>query len=222
MDAAMRGGTGWRRFGIFALPAFLVAGTLIGTSLFGILPLRLSISGQPFKLSANSRAEVPHGIEAAYSSGMQLKNGGETVPALYAHIPEAVLSDGLCLSLVLTFPFIGTNTLQINTTGRTVAKDLSADAAGMQLSNATLSAQTTDGQAPALDGSNVKQSAIVGRDAGEIGGRPGTFGLSAPGAAVIGALQASANGARVNGTLQISGIQIPKLGHGSGPGKECF
>ncbi len=213
------GGTRWRRFGLAAIPAFVAIAALGGMSLLGILPLNLSIAGQPFKLAAHGSATVPQGLDA-YASSAPAEPGGPAVPALHARIPEAEIADGVCLSFTLRFPIVGAYTLRVDTTGRTVVKDLRAAATSLQLGNASVDAATSDGRPPAPDGSNVAEPALIGRDAAAYGGTSGMLGVSAPGKTVVGDLQASAVGARLDGTLRINGMRLPKLS--SNPYTPCY
>lgn len=205
-----KGGTRWRRAGLLFLPAMLGVFILAGMTLFGVLPINLSVNGQQLKLTSNNgQATAPQGVDA-YADVQQMKNNGPVDPALRATIPELRVPDGICLSLVLTFPFVGTNTIHIETTGETVAKDVTASAASFQAGQTELA-------------TDRDHAVLVAADAGMYGGRPGLFGLGVPTNVAITNLQATATGARIAGTLNIGGLRIPKLGRGDGvENGECY
>ncbi len=222
-DGTSRGGTKWRRFGILFLPALLGLGVLAGMTLFGVLPLALSVTGQDLKLASDSdRANAPQGLRA-YMNLEQMKNGGSQDPVAMAHIPQATLPDGLCLSLVLTFPVVGTNTLRIDFTGNTIAKDVTIAAADFQAGATKLGASTTDGEEVRPDRSNLDKPVQLNLDADELGGSAGGFGADIPGSTDIARLAASAKAAVIAGTFRMSGVRLPKIGHGDGVAHgECY
>ena len=226
MQAVTRGGTQWRRTGLLLIPALFVMGVLTIMTLQGGLPVRLAISGQDFKLSSNGApVSAPQGA-GIYPSTIEMKDG-TNVAVLRAGLPEAILSKGLCLSLVLTFPIIGTNTLQVNTSRETTIEDMKAAALSLDSKDAALGAATSDGKEPNPDGSNVKAGVQINKDASELsglaGGAPGAMGVDAPGMIRLNDLKASAAGATISGTAKLGGLGIPKLGHGRGTDNgECY
>jgi hypothetical protein len=222
MQKKDRGKTRWRRCFILLLPALLGVGILTIMTIQGVLPLHLAVTGQDFKLSSNGGPAVASKGLTAYPSTIEMKDG-EIKPVLVAGLPEATLEDGMCLSLVLTFPFIGTNTLQIHTSGETVVEDMKASAAEMYIKGASLKSLTKDGEDANADGSNVESPGAINMDASEIGGHAGNLGLSIPGVVKMGGLQATAKGALIAGTAKLNGIGIPKIAHGRGvENNECY
>jgi hypothetical protein len=225
MQKADRGHTRWRQSLMLFIPALLGVGALTVMTIQGVLPLNLALSGQDFKLASNGAAVATQGL-SAYPSTIEMKDGSHA-PILMAAIPEAELADGICISLVLTFPLIGTNTLQINTDGEATVKDLQAAAELMAIKGVALNAATSDGNAPAKDGSNVKDPVAINKDASELdgisGGTPGSIGIDAPGVVRMAQLQATAKGATISGTAKLNGIGIPKIGRGRGTEHgECY
>ncbi|TSD99752.1 hypothetical protein FOS14_10860 [Skermania sp. ID1734] len=223
-DAVTRGGTRWRRTGLLLLPALLLVLLMTVLLLQGVIPIHLAISGQRFKLSSNGPAKL-HGV-AAYPSTMKMKDGSH-VPIVLAAVPQADLPDGMCLSLVLTFPIIGTNTIQFRTNNRTEANDLSASIDHLQLTDALLNAKTVDKKVPEDIRNSVGQGLVVNKDASSLvglpSGQPGGFGLQGAGMATTQRLKVNADGAIIAGTVTLNGIAIPKVGHGSGvEHHECF
>jgi hypothetical protein len=210
MDDVTRGGTSWRRTGILLLPALLGVLVLAAMAIRGHMALNLAITGQEFKIKAEN-AEAPQGL-SAYPSGVRMKNGDHHDPVLLAALPEAKIPDGLCVSLSLTFPIIGTNTLRLYTTGATRVTDMTASASALDVGNVSIK--------------DLTAPMSINKDASELtgveGGQPGSLGLEAPGSAHIGTVQGTAKGAVIAGTLTISGIKIPQVGHGDGPDQECY
>lgn len=210
-----RGGTRWRRTLAVLAPSLVVAVVLIVGTLRGPIPINLTISGQDIKLSSNGGAvELPRGL-TLYPSTVQMKNDGETRGVMIAGLPEAVLTKGLCISLVLTFPAVGSYTIRLHTSGRTTAHQMTLDAAGINAGLATLAA-----------GDGGKDPVALGHSAldflGETSDAHGRFGVSAPGAGSLRALQANAQGAIIAGTVDLNGLKV-KVNKGSGVANgECY
>jgi hypothetical protein len=212
--ALPRGGTRWRRSAAVGLPAAVVAGVLVAATLRGPLPLNLVVSGQNLKLTSNGGAvQLPKGL-TLYPSTIKMKNGGDTRGVMIAGLPEAVLTKGLCISLVLTFPMTGTWTVRLHTTGRTTARDMTLDAAGINVGLAELS-----------PGSSTAPINIGGPGGSAFGGGDSSsdiFAVAAPGAGSLSALQADAQGAVIAGSVHLAGLHV-RLNHGSGIANgECY
>jgi hypothetical protein len=210
-----RGGTRWRRTGAVLGPSLVAAVALIVATLRGPIPINLTISGQDIKLSSNGGAvELPQGL-TLYPSTVQMKYGGETRGVMIAGLPEAVLTKGLCISLVLSFPGFGTYTVRLHTSGRTTAHQMTLDAAGLNAGLATLAA-----------GAGGKDPIELGPPArgafGPTSDAHGRFGIAAPGAGSLRALQANAQGAIIAGTVDLNGLKV-KVNKGSGVRNgECY
>lgn len=223
MQAVTRGGAKWRRSAMLFIPAMLGVGILAVATLQGFLPLNLAVIGQDLKLSTQGDLIAPQGL-SVYPSDIRMKDGSQA-PIVLAGIPEASIPDGLCLSLVLTFPLIGSNTIRIST-GETHVNDMTVSAASLAAGTATLYSKTTDGEIPAGDGSNVESPVILNKDASELaglsGGQPGTFGLESGGSGTVTRLNAAAKGAVIAGTAKLN-LRSIKIGHGSGTENgECY
>jgi hypothetical protein len=210
-----RGGTRWRRTAAVFGPSLVAAVALIVATLRGPIPINLTISGQDIKLSSNGGpVELPRGL-TLYPSTVQMKNGGETRGVMIAGLPEAVLTKGLCISLVLSFPALGSYTIRLHTSGRTTAHQMTLDAAGINVGLATLAAGA-DGKDPIALGHSALDSL------GETSDAHGRFGISAPGAGSLQALQANAQGAIIAGTVDLNGLKV-KVNKGSGVANgECY
>ncbi|MGQ0467026.1 MAG: DUF6230 family protein [Sporichthyaceae bacterium] len=193
MDEALpRGGTRWRRTAVVAVPALGVAVGLIVATLHGPIPLNLVVSGQDMKLSSNGGpVQVPQGLRL-YPSTVEMKNGGETRGVMIAGLPEAVLTKGLCISLVLSFPATGTWTVRLHTSGKTTARQMTLDAAGIQVGEARL----TPGK---------KEPILIGPGAEDLVAA-GVFGVSAAGPGTLDGLRADAQGAVISGSVNLRGL----------------
>ena len=225
MQKQDRGRLRWRR----AVPLFLPAGLgmlLMAAFLFiGWMPLNLAIKGQDVKLTSNGRSGSAPGGLLAYADLTQMKNGGDKVPTLIAQIPEAKLN-GLCMSMNLTFPVIGSWTVQLHSTKEVVIHNLRAAAADAHLVNAVLAAETDDGKPVNKDSSNLVSGVELNKDAATIDGVDGgvgIMGVEGHGPLTFSELQANAKSAGLYGRATLTGLGIPKFGHGKGvEHHECY
>jgi hypothetical protein len=203
---------------VVLVPALVAMGVLVVATVRGPIPLNLVVSGQDLKLTSNGGVvRLPDGL-TLYPSTIQMKNGGETRGVVIAGLPEAVLTKGLCISLVVKFPVVGTYTIRLHTSGETTAREMTLDAAGLQTGSTTLSASYADGQ--------LRLPIAIGKDARDMAGvadvPPGRFGIEAPGKGELTALQASAQGAIISGTVKLEGVTA-KLHPGDGvENGECY
>jgi hypothetical protein len=198
--AVPRGGTRWRRSASVLVPALVAAGVLVVATVQGPIPLNLVVSGQDLKLTSNGAVvKLPDGL-TLYPSTIRMKNGGETRGVVIAGLPEAVLTKGLCISLVVTLPVVGTYTIRLHTSGETTAKQMTLDAASLQTDSTTLSPSYADGQ--------LQLPIAIGKDARELAADApaGRFGIAAPGAGELSGLRASAQGAIISGTVKLQGL----------------
>ncbi|MCE5291462.1 MAG: hypothetical protein LLG14_19790 [Nocardiaceae bacterium] len=221
-----RGGTRWRRCVVLLLAPMLGILAMAALTLTGQTPLNLAITGQDFKLASRPGSDVvAAGGATGYADIITMKDGSID-PALKADLATAEMSDGVCLSLVLTFPIIGTYTVQLQTTGHTRITDMTGYVDVVGAKGAELNAGTTDGKPPAKDASNVDRPGRVNLDASELemaGGHAGTLGLELPGAVRAKSLFVGGKGATIRGTLSIGGITFPWISHGRGVAHgECF
>lgn len=225
-NAKKGAGTRWRKCVVLLIAPMLAILAMGMLTLTGVTPLNLSITGQDFKLASRdgSRVVAEEGT-SAYADLVEMKDGSIR-PALRAALVDAKMSDGVCLSLVLTFPLAGSFTFALQTTGQTRLTDLTAHVGIVAAKDADLNPETTDGKPAALDMSNVSRGIRANLDASEMafaGGHPGTLGLESPGAMRVGSLQIGGVGAKIKGTLKISGLKFPHLSTGRGVANgECF
>lgn len=209
-----RGGTRWRRSVVLFVLAMLVVGLLTLGTLGGVIPLRLSVTGQDVKITSNGAPiQTPGGL-AMYPTQVRMKDGTQQVTVL-AGLPEARLPKGMCVSVMLTFPVLGSNTFRLKSTRETTIEQMTLSADALRATDAKLVPSTETGKPVA-----------IGRDASDLGGIPkgpaGTFGIDAPGAGQMSDLRATAQGAVISGTAALAGLGV-KVAHGRGPENgECF
>ena len=217
---APRGGTRWRRSLVLLLPGLAMAAALALATLNGVLPVNLAVSGQDFKISSNGQPiRTPQGL-TMYPATIRMKNGGRTRGVVIAGLPEAVLTEGMCLSLVLTFPVVGSWTVRLHTSGTTTVTKMTLDASGLVAGPTVLVPRTSDGR-PGT-GANLVMPAVIGQDASDLGGPRGRFAIDAPGGGSLHALRADAEGAVIAGTLDVDGLSV-EVHHGRGVRNgECF
>lgn len=210
---AARGKTRWRQVAYLGVPAAVIFGALALGTLEGVVPARLALYDIDVRLSGTLSA--PQGLQA-YTGHTHLKNGTDR-GALIATIPQADLPNGACLSLSSKLPILGRWTVQIHSGSKVQITDATLDASALLSSNLILNPTTTDGQAPASDGSNVRDPVALGKDSGDMPltkGKPGEgFGLDVRGPVQGENLDASAHGAVIAGTLTLG---VPTISLHSG------
>ncbi|HXT89830.1 MAG TPA: DUF6230 family protein [Trebonia sp.] len=149
-----RGKVKWRRFAIVAIPAFVVAGTLVGLTAEGALASSISVSGQQFTITADQLAGTGF---AQYGGVLPNSTGGQT-PVIVSSIKNATMTK-LCQS--------------VSVLGMTV--HLTAGGSGTPVSASNLVVDANDQTASSAVFTNIS----IGQDAGTLGGPAGTFGEEA-------------------------------------------
>jgi Family of unknown function (DUF6230) len=149
-----RGKVKWRRFAIVAIPAFVVAGTLVGLTAEGALASSISVSGQQFTITADQLAGTGF---AQFGGALPNSSGGQT-PVIVSSIKNATMSN-LCQS--------------VSVLGMTV--HLTAGGKGDPVSASNLVVDASDQTASSAVFSDIS----IGQDAGSLGGPAGTFGEAA-------------------------------------------
>lgn len=139
---------------------------------------------------------MPRGL-TLYPSTIQMKNGGETRGVVIAGLPEAVLTKGLCISLVLSLPATGAWTVRLHTSGRTTARQMTLDAAGIEVGEARLAPGRN---APIGIGPGAGDLLAAATEAA------GRFGVSAAGPGTLAGLRADAQGAVISGSVNLRGL----------------
>jgi hypothetical protein len=149
-----RGKVKWRRFAIVAIPAFVVAGTLVGLTAEGALASSISVSGQQFTITADQLA----GTGFAQYGGVLPNSAGSQTPVIVSSIKNATMTK-LCQS--------------VSVLGMTV--HLTAGGSGTPVSASNLVVDANDQTASSAVFTNIS----IGQDAGTLGGPAGTFGEAA-------------------------------------------
>ena len=198
-----RGGTRFRRAALLFIPAMGGLLALVLCTLFGVLPLRLYLSGQDFKLSSNGQGLTADGL-SLYPTQVRMKFDGQTYGVADAVIKRAELPHGLCISMTLKFPVVGRWTVQIHTSGKTIAHDLTLGAVNLNALTATLSGRSKDGKALAANGANVDPVAL----GPSVPGGAGLFGVNSPGVNHLQRIEATGKSAVIAGTVNLRGVTI--------------
>ena len=142
----------WRRFAIVAVPAVIVAGTLIGLTAEGAIASSISVSGQQYLITASKLTGT--GFE---QFGGQISSASGNQPVIISAIHSATLTN-LCQSVT-----IGPVTLHLTAGGSgnpVEADNLIVDASGQTGSEATF------------------HNISIGLDAGSLSEDPGTTGTA--------------------------------------------
>ena len=140
----------WRRFAIVAVPAVIVAGTLIGLTAQGAIASSISVSGQEYLITASKLTGT--GFE---QFGGQISGASGNQPVIISAIHSATLTS-LCQSVT-----VGPVTLHLTAGGAGTpvsAENLIVDASGQTGSEA------------------VFHNISIGLDAGTLTEDPGTAG----------------------------------------------
>ncbi|HEX3713358.1 MAG TPA: DUF6230 family protein [Trebonia sp.] len=142
----------WRRFAIVAVPAVIVAGTLIGLTAEGAIASSISVSGQEYLITASKLTGT--GFE---QFGGQISGASGNQPVIISAIHSATLTS-LCQSVT-----VGPVTLHLTAGGGGTpvsAENLIVDASGQTGSEA------------------VFHNISIGLDAGTLSKDPGTVGTA--------------------------------------------
>ncbi|MBB6173093.1 hypothetical protein HNR23_003153 [Nocardiopsis mwathae] len=193
------GGTRWRRFGLAVIPGLAAAVILGAATTQGLLAASFAVSGDSFKLSADSL----RGQGFAQYGDVATSIDDTSRPVGLSVIDSAEL-DNLCMSSLVDLP-IGQATLLI-----TAGQSKPVAASGMLV------------DVEQLDGNATFDTIEIGRDASTLdkvsggNGPRGAFGLQADGT-VIDDLELTAWSVNA-GTLKLAGLRLAAK-----PGNhECF
>ncbi|CAM3948604.1 DUF6230 family protein [Nocardiopsis rhodophaea] len=196
---ATEGGTRWRKFGLALIPGLAAAGILGGMTTQGMLAASFAVSGDSFKLSADSL----RGQGFAQYGDVATSVDDTSRPVGLSVINTAEL-DNLCMSSLVDLP-IGEATLLIK----------AGESRPVEASSMVVDVEQ-------LDGNASFDTIEIGRDASTLDkisgpkGPAGAFGLQSD-SAVIDDLQLTAWSVN-SGTLKLAGLKL-----GVQPGKhECF
>jgi len=184
----------WRRFAIMFVPAAGVTALLLGLTANGALASSFSISGQQFKVSADSLT----GTQGFQQFGTIDYTAGHTpIPVAESEIGHAEITN-LCQSVVTNLGPLGDWTLKI--TAGNNGTPVSAD-------SLIIDANQLSGSTATFSNINIGQDAsTLGDVSGGATGAAGTFGQEATGVTISG-LQQTAYSTSA-GTFTLPGFSL--------------
>ncbi|MFF3560041.1 DUF6230 family protein [Streptomyces sp. NPDC002574] len=208
MESLIRGGTRWKRFAVVMVPS-VAATAAIGVALGqGALAASFSVSGQQFKV----RADSLHGEGFVQYGAIDVQHGGKPIPVAVSAFSNATIS-GLCQSVVVPVPVFGDVTLKLgagNGDKKVEAKNLYID-----LDQLNADATFTNINIGVAAGDSKKGPGIKAGDQSD----PGSFAQEADAADLTDVKQTA--WATSAGTFKLSGLSM-SVKKGSGAGYECF
>ncbi|NEC07008.1 DUF6230 family protein [Streptomyces sp. SID7909] len=133
MSSQVRGGTRWKRFAVVMVPS-VIATAAVGVGLAqGALAASFSVSGQEFKVSADSLVGHDFVQYGSVATGKNLKGEDQAAPVAVSGFHDATITN-MCQSVVTpNLPFgLGSVTLQLHA-GDPKKKDKPVYAEGLYL-----------------------------------------------------------------------------------------
>lgn len=208
MESHVRGGTRWRRFAVVMVPS-VAATAAIGVAIAqGALAASFSVSGQQFKV----RADTLHGEGFEQYGALDVKQDGKYVPVAVSAFTDATIH-GLCQSVVIPTP-IGDVTLRLEAGNN--GKTVSAHNLYIDLDQLDANAVFHDINIGVAAGAKGQPGpGIKDKDATD----PGSFAQTAQSADLDNVQQTA--WATSAGTFTLSGLSL-KVHMGSGSKVECF
>jgi hypothetical protein len=207
MQSLVRGGTRWKRFAVVMVPS-VVATAAIGVALGqGALAASFAVSGQQFKVSAQSLT----GYGFVQYGALDVGRNGVAHPVAVSAFNNASITK-LCQSVVVPTP-IGDVTLKLGAGGNgtpVTAKNLYID-----LDQLNADAEFTNINIGIAAGSSQKGPGIGTGDKAD----PNGFAQEADKAVLTGVQQTA--WATSAGTFNLSGLSL-SVKQGSGSGVECY
>lgn len=192
----------WRRFAVLAVPGFAVTAALAVALADGALAASFAVSGQEFKI----RAQSMEGDGFAQYGGVDRNARGKLLPVAVTAIKTAKIHS-LCQSVVTTLPVLGDISLQLTAGGG----DKAVEAENLFI------------DATQMSGDAVFKDIEIGRDASTLNKGPANaqglqdaFGQQAKRIEISDVKQTA--WATNAGTFKLSGLDM-KIGLGR---KECF
>jgi len=207
MESFVRGGTRWKRFAVVMVPS-VAATAAIGVALAqGALAASFSVSGQQFKVSADTL----HGEGFVQYGALDVQHGGKYIPVAVSAFTDATIT-GLCQSVVVPTP-IGDVTLKLtagNGGKKVVAHNLYIDLD--QLDADAVFHEINIGVAV---GDSTKGPGAHAGDKTD----PGSFAQEAESADLTDVKQTA--WATSAGTFKLAGLSL-RVHRGSGSSVECY
>ena len=209
MESLVRGGTRWRRFAVVMVPS-VAATAAIGVALAqGALAASFSVSGQQFKV----KAESLDGTGFEQYGALDVKQDGKPVPVAVSAFTDATIH-GLCQSVVIPTP-IGDVTLKLSA-GNDPKHPVQAHNLYIDLDQLDADAVFKNINIGVAAGAKKQPGpGIKSGDATD----PGSFAQTATSAHLTGVTQTA--WATSAGTFRLSGLSL-HVGMGSGHGVECY
>ncbi|NUS15815.1 MAG: cholesterol esterase [Streptomyces sp.] len=208
MESHVRGGTRWRRFAVVMVPS-VAATAAIGVALAqGALAASFSVSGQQFKVTANTL----HGEGFEQYGALDVKQDGKYVPVAVSAFTDATIT-GLCQSVVVPTP-IGDVTLKL--TAGNGGKKVTAHNLYIDLDQLDADATFNNINIGVAAGAKGQPGpGIHDKDAAD----PNSFAQTADSADLTDVKQTA--WATSAGTFRLAGLSL-RVHLGSGSGVECY
>ena len=200
MESQVRGGTRWKRFAVVMVPS-VAATAAIGVALAqGALAASFSVSGQQFKVSADSLEGDGFSQYGALDSGYTL-DGKKTVHPVAVSAFKSATIKGLCQSVVTpNIPVLGSVSLILHAGGG--EKPVEADNLYIDLDDLSADATFTNIDIGVAAGSASKGPGIKSGDTAN----PYGFAQQAEHASLTGVKQTA--WATTAGTFKLSGLKM--------------
>ncbi|MGW1195148.1 DUF6230 family protein [Streptomyces sp. NPDC002536] len=192
----------WRRFAVLAVPGFAVTAALAVALADGALAASFAVSGQEFKI----RAQSMEGDGFAQYGGVDRNARGKLLPVAVTAIKTAKIHS-LCQSVVTTLPVLGDISLQLTAGGG--AKPVEAE-------NLFIDATQMSGDAVFKDIEIGRDASTLNKGPSNAQGLQDAFGQQAKRIEISDVKQTA--WATNAGTFKLSGLDM-KIGLGR---KECF
>ncbi|MER6030823.1 DUF6230 family protein [Streptomyces sp. NPDC001851] len=222
MESQVRGGTRWKRFAVVMVPS-VAATACIGVALAqGALAASFSVSGQEFKVTAQSLHGQGFAQYGAVDQGYTLTGGKAAHPVAVSSFQSATIRK-MCQSVVTPdIPLLGDITLRLEA-GDSPDKDHQVQAERLYIDVDTLDADATfnniDIGVAAGDTGKDKGGKGPGMKGGGEAANPFGFAQQAESADLTNVHQTA--WATTAGTFKLSGLHM-SLHRGKGEGIECY
>ncbi|MEW1863032.1 DUF6230 family protein [Streptomyces sp. NBC_00669] len=209
MESLVRGGTRWRRFAVVMVPS-IAASAAIGVALAqGALAASFSVSGQEFKV----HADTLNGTGFIQYGAVDVQHDGKAQPVAVSAFKSATIT-GLCQSVVLpNVPLVGDVTLRL--TAGNHGKKVKASNLYIDLNQLNADATFYDINIGVAAGDSHKGPGIASGDKAD----PGSFAQEADRAVLTDVDQTA--WATSAGTFKLAGLSM-SVKKGSGSGVECY
>ncbi|MCZ0986870.1 DUF6230 family protein [Streptomyces diastatochromogenes] len=217
MESQVRGGTRWKRFAVVMVPS-VAATAAIGVALAqGALAASFSVSGQSFKVTAQSLHGDGFAQYGAIDQGYTM-SGGKTAHAVAVSAFKNATIQKMCQSVVTPdIPLLGDVTLRLEA-GDSSDKDKQVQADNLYIDVEDLQADATF---HGLDIGVAAKDASKGPGMKGNGEQANPFGFAQQADSVDLTDVKQTAWATTAGTFKLSGLHM-SLKKGSGKGIECY